>query len=345
MLEGVRLDDQWRVCERVMRSSHSSGGCHSVSYVVEDNDGRRAFLKAIDFSAAFEDPDFTFKLQAMLEAFNFEVKLLERCRNKNFDRIVTALRHGTVRVPGQTVPVSYLITELADGDLRGYIDFDAELDVAWALRALHYCAVAVSQLHGQQIAHLDIKPSNALMFGKVLKVTDLGSAVCRYEASRNDVAEIPGDHSYAPPEFLYGSISPDWYARRFAWDVYSVGSMAVFIFVSVGMTSLLDAKLDESFSWRKWYAGYELVLPYVLDAFDRAMVVFANSLAEKNVDLDLNVRLVGVVRELCNPDPARRGHPKSRASIGNPYSLERHISELNELARRAELKLTGEWRR
>jgi len=49
-------------------------------------------------------------------------------------------------------------------------------------------------------------------------------------------------------------------------------------------------------------------------------------------------RLMDLLRQLCHPDPARRGHPKNlgRANAG---SLERYVSILNTLALQAELDL------
>ena len=53
-------------------------------------------------------------------------------------------------------------------------------------------------------------------------------------------------------------------------------------------------------------------------------------------DHRLAPRLVRAIRELCDPDPKRRGHPKDHAGVGSPYRLERYESEFNLLAAHAE---------
>ena len=53
MLEGLEIEGGWRIGKRVPNPP-STGGHFSESYLVEavDGSGRKAFLKALDFSAA-----------------------------------------------------------------------------------------------------------------------------------------------------------------------------------------------------------------------------------------------------------------------------------------------------
>lgn len=104
-------------------------------------------------------------------------------RERNLDRVVLAISDGMIRVPARSIAggiVQYLIFELADGDLRSTANAAAHFETAWLLRALHHMATGLTQLHGQQIAHQDLKPSNVLVFdSKIAKVGDLGRAALK----------------------------------------------------------------------------------------------------------------------------------------------------------------------
>jgi serine/threonine protein kinase len=185
-------------------------------------------------------------------------------------------------------------------------------------------------------SRIRIKPSNVLSFedGRISKVGDLGRASNRGVVPPHEEAPIAGDAAYAPPELLYGQIEPDWNRRRFGCDAYLMGSMVVFFMLGVGTTPLLRSELQDAHSWENWTGTYAEALPYVRDAFDRVVLIFS-TYADSRVRNDL----VRIVRELCEPDPALRGHPRTRASRGNQYSLERYVAAFDLLARRVSLGL------
>lgn len=317
-------------------SSNATGGNFSEGYIVEDGHGRRAFLKALDYSRALRAPDPAVALQALTEAFNFERAVLQRCGARHLDKVVTALADGTVRLnagaPDGGV-VQYLIFELADGDVRSQADVSMRFDLAFILRALHHVATGVYQLHGEGIAHQDLKPSNVLVFKTTgeSKIGDLGRAAYRGHSPPHESQGVAGDPSYAPPELLYGFIDPDWFRRRLGCDAYLLGSMAVFFFLGQGLTRLIAAELDPSFGWQTWTGRYEDVLPYVRDAFGRVIEQFRS-----NIPLPIREDLVQIVRELCDPDPRLRGHPRNRNQPALQYSVQRYIARFDLLARRAE---------
>jgi serine/threonine protein kinase len=329
-LEGIELEGGWIVGKRLRETHGATGGVFSEGYRVDNRDGDAAFLKAIDFYDAGFEPDPARALQPLIESFNFERDLLSKCREKNLDRVVRYITEGKVMLDGHAV--QYLILELAERDIRGQIDLVRRIDLAWQLRVLHHIATGMRQLHSQRIAHQDLKPSNVLVFGdNVCKLGDLGKAAHPDYAPPHDEEDNPGDKSYSAPELLYGHTLSDWKRRRFGADLYLLGSMIVFIFTRASMTSLIQRELEHYHHWKIWRGSYEQVLPFVRDAFGRALLKVKDVMPP-----EIRTELMAMIRQLCDPDPDLRGHPSNR---GVPYELERYLNELNILARKAELKL------
>jgi hypothetical protein len=111
-----------------------------------------------------------------------------------------------------------------------------------------------------------------------------------------------------------------------------LGSLVVFFFSGVSTSALLRAELREDHVWLTWTATFADVLPYVRDAFERLLVNLTSSF-----DREVGARLTLIVAELCEPDPALRGHPINRGLLRDQYSLERYVSAFDSLSRRAEI--------
>ena len=335
----MTLDGGWKVDASITRPANATGGHFSASYVVENSDGRQAFLKAIDYVAALQSPDPPQALQTLTEQFNFEREIVQSCAAKRMSRIIRSFDHGSVNVTGFPIPrVSYLIFELADGDIRKYRSLSDSVDLSWALGSLHGVALGLRQLHAAGIAHQDLKPSNVMTFGEnVSKIGDFGRAAQLNGVSPFDSYTIAGDLAYAPPELFYGHLLPSWDRRRAA-DLYHLGSLLLFQLTDVSATQALFAEIDEHYlpvAYGGAFGGsYDQIVPYLRDAIDRIsseMPVLSDPVIE--------AELAQHFRDLCEPDPLLRGHPKARCTAqGNRWDLQRYVSRFDALAKRVAVR-------
>lgn len=302
----------------------------------------------MDYKKALESRDPAKELQAMTVAYNFERDLLKKCKERRLSRIIRVLDDGTLQ-PQDGDPssvVQYLIFELADGDIRSYIDTEKAFGLAWALRTIHQTAAALQQLHSVEIAHQDVKPSNVLIFqNNSSKLADLGRASERHSTSPSphDALKCAGDQTYAPPELLYGHAPQDWRVRRLGCDMYLLGSLVVFFCTGVSMTHLLFKRLDESFHFDKWNDPYSQVLPHIQKVFTqviRELPQVIRELQGGELPSDFAEDIADAIGQLCNPDTESRGHPKNLGYGSNRYSIERYVSLFDRLAKQAEWSLT-----
>lgn len=335
-LVGKTLKTGWHVTEKASFKAGSTGGNFSVCYLVE-KENQIGFLKAINILAFLrEDVDLLQAMTEMLNTYNFEKEILTRCRNKNLTKVSKLLEASFENIPEFLVPnVYYMIFEKADGDVRNHINFTTLVDDAWKLRSLHNIATGIKQLHGIEISHQDVKPSNIFVFDKVVsKVGDLGRALCETISCPHSGLNFAGDGRYAPPEVFHKFVLPDWKDKVFAIDCYLLGSMASFYFTGQSMTALLSQKINTSINILS--LNFENALPYWIAAFDEAMVV----IEEHTKNIEGQQKLIDAIRMLCFPDPRNRGHFKNIHSVGNNYQLVRFVEIFNLLARKAEYRIT-----
>lgn len=333
-LAGITLDNGWTITKPVGRKPNSTGGHFSKGYIATHEDGRKGFLKALDYTAALSSPDPASVLQAVTTAYNFERTLCEKCGRLN--RIVRAMESGTVDV-NSTDPyskVQYLIFELADGDVRSHLDTMVGLDTVFLMKTLHGVATGLAQLHSAEIAHQDLKPSNVLVYSGIdtSKICDLGRAWDKNEIGPYDSLKVAGDRTYAPPELLYQAIPSNYKARRFGCDLYHFGSLIVFLFTRTYTNALLFDALAPNQRPAFWKGTYSDLLPSLQAAFAIVLSKFSTYVPDF-----IREEITTFVADLCNPDPSKRGHKKNRGL--NLYGLERYISRFDYLAHKAKLNL------
>ena len=346
-LEGLQLKNDWTVGKKLEPREGATGGFFSVCYEVS-NGNQVAFLKALNFQAFFQlfrGQSIVDIITAQTDAFKYERDLLMRCRNGRLSKVSTILDEGELHLDNFTIPnVPYLIFEMADGDVRAHMNFGKDVEIAWKLRSLHNVAVGLKQLHSVEIGHQDLKPSNVLLFDDSLtsKIGDLGRSLCAdIEAPHENGSEFPGDLNYAPPEFLYRYVEPDWEFRIKATDYYLFGSLIVFYFSGANMTALIGKHLDDQFRWTKWKGGFMNVKDYLVNSFYKATSEFKSTISNS----ELAAELATVVEYCCFPIPDGRGHPKSvalsrdkegnRLGYANQFDFQRIISKLDLLTKKA----------
>ena len=336
-LDGKDLGNGWKVTEKITKGPFSTGGRFSVGYKVE-KDGKVAYLKALDFSAASKAKDPARELQAMTEAYNFERDLLDKCKINKLSRVITPLLDGSLTVQGfgDFSLVHYLIFEMASGDIRKIINDFKTFDLHWCLQSLHNVAVGLQQLHMNGIAHQDVKPSNVLvMADKQSKIGDLGRASDQQKSSANDGFRVPGDTGYAPIDLYYKDSGIEGFDKRFLADMYLLGSLFFFHFTGVSATHLLRAKLN---GVRLANTAFKVDLPHLQHAFEEAMTDLRCQVSAHASDFTDEIFVM--VRELCDPDPSKRGDPKWSGSVVPRYDLQRYISRLDLMCKKIERHIT-----
>lgn len=336
-LVGKVLDNGWELFERIPKKPNTSGGNFSVPYKAR-KDGKIVFVKVVNIARAFGMPNMMKIVETLTVSHNRECELLIECKDKRLDKIIKVLEHGEI-LPQPTDPmqvtIPYVIFELAEGSVRDELNIIHRFDTIWSLKCLHQIFVGIKQLHSNNIVHQDLKPSNVVLFEEKekSKLADLGRADKKGVAAPHTGNLVAGDPTYAPLEQLYGYILADWNLRRQACDLYHLGSMITFFYSLEPMTNLIKIYLPSHYHWSNWKGNYRDVLPYLIDAYDNACIKFGEDAMPNFNNEKITNELVDIVRQLCHPDPEKRGHPyyKSPFVKTNPFLLEKYISRLSAM--------------
>ena len=320
----------WTVTKEMGTYPGMTGGTFSSGYIVE-KEGQKAFLKAMDLQRAF--PKGARAVQSVINQYIFEKDILDFCKDKRLTGIIHLYEAGEYDVGSTGNPANiiyYLIFELADGDLRKELTMGGFKDTHWRMRVLHQSSVALVQLHGAEIAHQDLKPSNVLAFTKHerFKLADLGRCTSKSFSAPTDAMDYPGDPAYAPPEYHYNEVPRLHVDQRLGSDAYLLGSLISFLFAD-GAGALISTlkHLPEEYWPEKWEGTYGDVLPFLEKAHTEASIelrkLFPNQIRDELGEAYFN---------LCHPDPLVRGHPSARKQVGRPLGLDRYRSAFDRMS-------------
>jgi len=349
-LVGLTLADGWTVAQRLPRvgepgAEDQTGGHFSVGYIATKG-GKKAFVKAIDVQGVLQDRTSGLKLverlKQMSDRHTFESTILTVCKAAKLDRVVEVIASDEVDLPNSLyeIPVPFIMFEMADGDVRKAIGASNKIDAAWKFRVLHDVAVGIQQLHRNDIAHQDLKPSNVLLFSKGAvqsKIGDLGRSSIRGQAAEHDSFDVPGAVGYAPPEQIFGVRPERWEDRREGCDVYHLGTLAAFLFtgsvLSVHLAQALPAEMRPYLWGGQDGTDYESALPIL----KKALTEFVND-AQSQFPVWAAAELSQIILAACDPDYRVRGDATARKLTGNPVGIDVFVSRFDRLAKSAAIK-------
>ena len=347
-MEGMKLQNGWNVLEKIdnKQSPDDTGGNFSVGYKVLNDDGTEGFLKAINLPKMVQDPtiDRTAKIAQVMNDYNFEKNVLERCYNKRMKHIIKMLDSGEAQKEEYPVFVPYLIFEFAPSTIRKQISrITDQVNVLLNMKWLHSITVGMQELHKADIAHLDLKPSNVLIDkDDKSKITDFGRSLMKggnYIPSHHNLP-FPGDKTYAPIEYLYHEYDLNTYDREIGADFYMLGSLIYQFFSGISMTQSILNKIPEAFWPSKGFNDYAQVKPYVINAYANVMNEFSELINNK-LDDKFKSEIYYIVNEMCTPIKEERGDPERIKRKSPKYDLERYITRLDVIVRKMELTLVG----
>lgn len=353
-LEGQTINN-WYIKEKLPKADRSkgeSGGNFSICYIV-NKDGRDFFMKVLNYQMIITKPlptgvSRSEYMETALKEFNYEKNLSKYCKDKRISKVVLYEDCGEIELSNFIFPtVSYIIYEMANGNIRKFVEYSKKLDfsakiktLSDKLQSLRDVATGLSNLHRHDITHQDLKPSNVMSFEKESKIGDLGRSLCF-----DDEIECPyiassfhGDWNYAPPEAFFNYLIPDMKERLYQMDNYTLGGLMSYYLAGVSFNALLELFLPMSMrDMRRSGFAYENVKTDLTNAYTKALDELRKEIPLESVREDI-VRIIGY---LCDPDPARRGHPKNVAQTNRTsnYDLQRTISELDLALKRANIEL------
>ena len=368
----IPLEGGWRPVEKINdvqeleKREGRSGGHFSAGYIVRNEEGRVAFLKAMDYERALRStsPTPSEVIIEQAQAYNFEKDMAAKCTLMDMNFIVRYLGAGTVHL-AENEPVEYIIFEKAEGDIRAGVSVDKAFSQVWAFRTLHHAVSGLYELHRERMAHQDVKPSNLLVTKaegrgrefemlvverhrwireQRIKLSDLGSLSIEGEECPTDSRRWAGDATYSPLELLYGQEEESWQRRRIGCDLYMLGTLAFFLCTDGANLNLEILQRLPKEHWPPvfeggWDGTYENIQPHIQTVFSEVV---------KEAEAGIVPRFRGVVirtvNELCHPDPSRRGWRGLSWDDRERLSVERYRSLFGNLARQATLARDGDRR-
>lgn len=337
---------------RIIPNSDSTAK-YALFYEVE-RDGARAIMKVLNYERCLNTTDYDgAKDQAELMsreagAFHFETQLAQQCAGCHMGNVIRYLDSGDLKLPDYTVQsVLFIVYEQSEGKIGDFLKFSSKTDfvvdlgmLVDKLKSLHQVTKGVRQLHTNLIAHHNITPQTIEVFdaNSVYKVGGLQKSRTRQAVLNSPVSAklFDGDYTYAPPEAYFGYKVSEEMSSYYQIDTYMLGNLIVYYLSSMNLTTLINRKCPYSLiEWASKGAEYKSVLPDILKAFYEAIEEIKESICEE----ELQEPIASIIEGLCHPDPEKRGYPGGFSKVQANADLQRVLTRLDVLYKRAQLLL------
>lgn len=322
---------------------------YSLFYHVEDENGS-AIMKVLDTekcNRGYKEEGIgrAELLGRETTAFHYETKIAEACAGHHMNNVIRYIDSGELELEEYTIPtVTYVVYEISEGKIGDFLQYSSTTDLVVnlgilvdKLKSLHQVAKGVKQLHTNEIAHHNITPQSVEVFetNSKYKLGALHNSRCDQKDIKSPERSkmFNGDLTYAPPEAYFDYMIPDKMSAYYQIDTYMLGNLVVYYLTSLNMTTLLDYHLPCSLKeWASRGVGYSAVLPEIINAFDTILGNLKSCICEE----ELQEPIIGMISCLCNPDPTKRGYPGNFDTAKENSDLQRVLTQLDILYRKAQ---------
>lgn len=348
-LVGKKVGD-WNVIRQLENTDITS---RYARFFYVEKDGEKAIMKVIDSEMCNTgDKEEGLSRNALLSrettSFNYETKIAEACAGQHMGNVIRYIESGEVEFEDYPIPtVTYIVYEQSEGKIGEFLTFSSKASFAAdlkmlidKLKSLHQVAKGVRQLHTHFIAHHNITPNNIEVFESKGKFKLSGLQTSRSQQPDLQSPEhyrlFNGDLTFAPPEAFFAYKISDEMVAYYQIDNYMLGNMIVYYLTALNMTTLLNRHLPYSLKEMASHsANYLAVLPEITNAFNTVL----NNLKSCVRIEEIQQPIIELIECLCNPDPDRRGYPGSFKTSRANADLQRVITRLDVLYKKAELIL------
>ncbi len=325
---GLELNDRYEIQRFI-----ASGGFCLVYEACDQKENRQVAIKILSHSASTEDRiEFEMEKQ-LLDRFSDSSHIVDCFGGDQETIAVTIQETGGVA----DLPLSYIVLELAVACLVDLVVRRQQVSWNDRLHLLRDVTKGLHQMHLAEAVHRDVKSENALvMFNPpaetIVKLADLGRGKVTTATPRfaEDAYERGrGDLRFAPPELLWrlGVDQPTFWRRT---DLYLLGSTFFELATGQGITPLALGNpfhvLEQTRNMRREDREriFANQIANIRGHYEHALTLFG-------AELPAPIRYEGVrlVRQLCNPEPAKREKPFGRKDVSTRWSLERVLRRID----------------
>lgn len=117
-----------------------------------------------------------------------------------------------------------------------------------------------------------------------------------------------------------------------------LGNLICYYITGLSLNAIVNYYLPDDLKMRPLVVtpiDYTTVLPDIINAYQKALIDVANEIPMPEIRKDLML----IVQYLSNPDPTKRGEPKTVRQAGANYNLKRTVTQLDVLYGKAKIAL------